>query len=146
MCFPGLHLSLGIFDRLWNLLEQACTELDLHLASITTTEENGNSDSRTFDRYAASLRRLSELKNRLDAEKQTTTLLDQLTTFFSITLVDASTNSSLQRLRSQAMKAWEAVHDTVIEYCIIYVFKPNYFFKYLEIRNRISECCDLTEV
>lgn len=29
---PGLHMSLGIYDRLWSLLEGACTELDLLLA------------------------------------------------------------------------------------------------------------------
>ena len=29
---PGLHISLGVFDRLWTLLEDACTELDLLLA------------------------------------------------------------------------------------------------------------------
>ena len=32
MCFPGLHLSLGIFNRLWILLEEECTEVDLALA------------------------------------------------------------------------------------------------------------------
>ena len=32
VCIPGLHLSLGVFDCLWTLLEEACTELDLRLA------------------------------------------------------------------------------------------------------------------
>ena len=32
VCFPGLHLSLGIFNRLWILLEEECTEVDLALA------------------------------------------------------------------------------------------------------------------
>ena len=28
MCIPGLHISLGIFDRLWDLLQQAARFVD----------------------------------------------------------------------------------------------------------------------
>ncbi len=33
MCIPGLYLSLGVFNRLWTLLENSCKELDFSLAT-----------------------------------------------------------------------------------------------------------------
>ena len=50
----GLHLSLGMFDRLWTLLEDACTELDLRMAKPDHSE--GGVGSSTFNcSQAASL-------------------------------------------------------------------------------------------
>ena len=38
VCIPGLHISLGIFNLLFTLLENACHELDLQLAEKNTRE------------------------------------------------------------------------------------------------------------
>lgn len=43
MCIPGLHLSLGIFQRLYNLFEEMNAELDLLIAlelGTSATEPN----------------------------------------------------------------------------------------------------------
>ena len=60
VCIPaGLHISLGIFNRLYNLLEDACHELDsLQTETDTGAESQGGT---SFGRYSAALRKLTEL-------------------------------------------------------------------------------------
>lgn len=42
VCIPGLH-SLGIFNRLWTLLEEACTDLDFKLVQVGGAGDCGGS-------------------------------------------------------------------------------------------------------
>lgn len=86
VCLPGLHISLGIYDRLWELLEGACTELDLLLAKHTSTGGIGNS----FDEYVASLKKREQLQASLHTAEQWVTMLDQLVTYFSLYVPNAS--------------------------------------------------------
>ena len=66
VCIPGLHISLGIFNRLYNL-EHACHELDLLLAERSTGEVRaGNS----FGLYSAALTKLSELQGCHEVTQQ----------------------------------------------------------------------------
>ena len=56
VCIPGLHISLGIFNRLYSLLENACHELDL----LQAEKDTGARDTRagtSFGQYSAALRR-----------------------------------------------------------------------------------------
>ena len=69
VCIPGLHISLGIFNRLYSLLENACHELDLLQA-----EDTGAGDTRagtSFGQYSAALRRLSEVQTNSEAVSST---------------------------------------------------------------------------
>lgn len=52
-------MSLGIYDRLWDLLADACTQLDLQLAHHTDAADQGNS----FSEYVGLLKK----KQKLDA-------------------------------------------------------------------------------
>ena len=45
MCPPGLHITLGIFQRLFNLLEEECHQLDL------SVNENSASSGSSFIEY-----------------------------------------------------------------------------------------------
>ena len=66
VCPPGLHLSLEIFQRLFNLLEEDCHLLDLKTCSITDS-----SNTTTFDVYVqvkTAMKALAEEKNKLTAE------------------------------------------------------------------------------
>ena len=66
VCIPGLHLSLGIFNRLWTLLEEACTELDLRLAG----ESHGSPGigGLTFSHYSVILEQMSSLKVQIESQ------------------------------------------------------------------------------
>lgn len=56
----GLHITLGIFNRLFDLLERKCQELDLALASQQVAQ-----GGETFNRYIAALKRHGDLEEEL---------------------------------------------------------------------------------
>ena len=102
VCILALHLSLslGIFNHLWTLLEEACTELDLRLA----TELRGipGLSGVTFARYSIPLERLSQLKSRLVSQTCHAELLEQLATYMSLSLPDPENSESIKAVRRGA--------------------------------------------
>ena len=60
MCIPGLHISLGIFDRLWELLEDACNEIDISIVKQREVHDTG-----TFGVYAKALNEVLELREKI---------------------------------------------------------------------------------
>jgi hypothetical protein len=100
-------MSLGIYDRLWELLEADCTELDLLLAKHTSGAGIGTGT--TYDNYVTALRKREGLKDSLAKEENRATSLEQLVTFFSLTLQAPSSNQQLTIIRQEASKARLAV-------------------------------------
>lgn len=90
------------------LLEEACTELDLHLAE----HSSGGTFDNTFARYEAALAERSHLRSQLDTLKQTVSNLDQIVTF-SLSLPNPSQNTSLQTVRKEAVNQKKEVQKTV---------------------------------
>lgn len=116
MCQPGLHISLGVYDRLWELLESACTELDLLLAEHASTEgRTGDS----FGTYVDALRKRDELKSSLAMEEQKANLLEQLLTYFSLTLQAAT--PSLRVISEEAKKTRLGITSLVKQILIMLV-------------------------
>ena len=113
MCVPGLHLSLGIFDHLWTLLEEACTELDLRLAEGNNGE--GGIGSGTFIQYSVALKQRSSLKFQLDSQMAHVTVLEQLATFLTLSLADAEGSEPLRAVRREASVARSKAEEMVIE-------------------------------
>ena len=65
MCPPGLHITLGIFQRLFNLLEEECHQLDL------SVNENCASSGSSFIEYQqarSAVKVLEEAKAALRVE------------------------------------------------------------------------------
>ena len=60
---PGLHISLGIFDRLWELLESACVELDLEFAE----HNSGGTFGEAFANYSSALKESIKLTSELNS-------------------------------------------------------------------------------
>ena len=85
---PGLHLSLGIFNRLFVLLEEACNQLDLKFAcrQDTTTSIGGES----FQNYVALHKKLGDLQQQQAALAAKQSVLSQLLAYV---LVSTSTTS-----------------------------------------------------
>ena len=78
ICLPGLHMSLGIYERLWELLTSDCTKLDLLLAqhsSVCGTQ--GIS-------FQTALKKKEDLAHQLTTAEQRVITLDQLVTFVSL--------------------------------------------------------------
>lgn len=65
MAIPALHVSLGIFQRLYELLENACHELDIKLAEVATTAPVDVKEA--YLRYAAQLKEMRAMEERIAA-------------------------------------------------------------------------------
>ena len=66
---PGLHISLGIFYRLFTLLETSCHQWDLDLAQHASQPGTQHS---------------YKLKQELSAETEEASAADQLATFLAV--------------------------------------------------------------
>ncbi len=111
MCFPGLHLSLGIFDRLYTLLEEACQELDLQLAGRERVADLGGD---SFQVYATQLKRLSQLREQHTTEVQKAAILRQQVTSLSLTVPAPEKNRTVQEARKEAHLAKQQLAATVM--------------------------------
>ena len=87
MCIPGLHLSLGIFNRLWTLLEEAYNKLDLQLAADCDGSGTGGA---TFSLYSVLLGERSRVTSQLEAQLSQATMLEQLAIFMNLNLPNQS--------------------------------------------------------
>jgi hypothetical protein len=101
VCIPGLHLSLGIYNRLWSLLIGACTELDIKLALLISGEDSPSGSS-TYNHFSTLLRKKSILQMELETQQNYVSVVDEMVTYSSLTLPDAETNSFLGQLHKSA--------------------------------------------
>ena len=80
---PGLHITLGIFDRLFDLLEEACHQLDIKLAESGRQEDTLHS----FKLYSTALQNINELEER-QREDEEASAVEQLSTFLTVKEAD----------------------------------------------------------
>ena len=109
VCIPGLHLSLGIFSRLFELLEEECHSLDLQLAHSTSSD---NSES-SFTKYSAALAELCRREKELQSHKQHTEAVEQIITYLALTLPDAESNPQLAQCRVGAAAGRMQIQEMV---------------------------------
>ena len=74
---PGLHISLGIFMKLWTLLEAECHKLDLELAQHTT---GSTGDRKAYLKYSAAIHDLTRLGEEKEKAEQYASMLDGVVT------------------------------------------------------------------
>ena len=77
---PGLHITLGIFYRLFVLLEEACHLLDVKLANAGRQEDTLHS----FKLYSTALQNISELEEEKQREEEEASAAEQLRTFLAV--------------------------------------------------------------
>ena len=85
---------------MWELLEGACTGLDLLLAEHTL--EGGVSN--TYEKFVSGLRKRDQLTVSLVTEEQRATTMEQLATFFSLHIPNETHRRQLELLRQEASK------------------------------------------
>ena len=82
MCPPGLHVSLGIFFRLFTLLEDDCHQLDVsHSLAL-----QGSTAGSTFNTFIIALQHQSTLRDSMDRVREQIQVLEQLLTLTIVTL------------------------------------------------------------
>ena len=79
VCPPGLHIMLGIFTKMFHLLEALCCQLDFELASCTT-----DFDSSNFSKYSQALQRLPLLQGDLKTAQHSQQVLQQVATYVAL--------------------------------------------------------------
>ena len=62
VCPPGLHISLGIFFRLFTLLEDECHELDV----CHSSQFQGSTAGSSFTAFVTAMKRQAELRDDID--------------------------------------------------------------------------------
>lgn len=100
MCIPGLHLSLGIYNRIWSLIKGACTELDLKLAEHLSGDSTPSGN--TYDHFSTLLRKKELIQMEFDTQKSYAAVLDEMITYSTLTMANAQTDSYLRKLRKEA--------------------------------------------
>ena len=81
VCLPGLHITLGIFTKLYGLLEDECHALDLELALLSSEEAHSS-----FDTYSQELQMLRSLQSELNQAEEAYAVLQQMTTYVSLVI------------------------------------------------------------
>ena len=82
VCLPGLHITLGVFQKIFQLFEQECHKLDLQLAmqgaqGVTSTE---------FAEYSSALQDLFKSREQLDAAKDEAIMMEQCATYSAVVI------------------------------------------------------------
>ena len=124
VCPPGLHITLGIFYRLFTLFEEACHELDL------TAHVSADAAGATYGRYAASLKQQSELKEEEGRVEMQVSGMEQLVTSLAIALPNAGSQHAYQQLCSE-LGARKARLQKVVSICrkcmVFYLMSTNVY-------------------
>ncbi len=92
MCLPGLHVTLGVFLRLFTLFEDECHKLDLELAAKSTPQP---SDRPAYSKHSDIVhqeRSLLDAKALLEDEIK---FLDQTASYLALNSSNPSTDPTL---------------------------------------------------
>ena len=82
MCPPGLHISLGIFFRMFSLLEDDCHQQDV----THTLQLQGSIAGSTFNTFVTILQRQSTLRHSIRRITEQIVILEQLLTLTLVTV------------------------------------------------------------
>ena len=77
----GLHISLGIFQRLFDLLEDACHCLDLQMVTTSTSTAQ---QSAVIQQFVQNLERLSDLQEERATVEQRAAVAEQTLTLTAV--------------------------------------------------------------
>ncbi|XP_057290698.1 uncharacterized protein LOC130657379 [Hydractinia symbiolongicarpus] len=67
VCIPGLHISLGVYQKMFKMFESSCQDYDVKIALLLATEDN-ELDSDYGD-YIEVLKETNDLQQKLEDEK-----------------------------------------------------------------------------
>lgn len=92
-------------------MEEACHELDLASADPSCLSAMHNEGGISFSRYSDDLHSLSRLKDDAEKCRHTITVLDQLSTFCSLTLPES--DHRVEQVRKETLEQRRKLHEMV---------------------------------
>lgn len=118
-----MHITLGIFYRLWCLLEGSCHELDLELAKRTSASPT---DRTSFKEYSALVKQLIPLSEKKIELVQLTSSLNSVLGDLAIQLPNAESHPLVQALKEESHSAAVKLDKVVyIKYMYMYINYSN---------------------
>jgi hypothetical protein len=109
VCIPGLHISLGIFDRLWELLEDACNELDITIIK----HEHQTTTGEDFGVYITALNNAQQLREKIKIQHQHAAVLGDLVTYLMLHLPNAASDPILKQAQREVTDHNRTITTTV---------------------------------
>ena len=110
-----MHIALGIFYRLWCLLESDCHKLDLEVA---THDSSSPTDRESFKLYSSLVKKLALLKEEKHNLVQLTSTLNSVLGDLAVQFVDSHplVLALKQQVQSTALQLDGVVHNTITVY------------------------------
>ena len=126
MCLPGLHITLGVFHRLFTLFEDECHQLDLELAELTNPQAGDRPAYCSHSNTVREERKLLDAKALLEDEIK---WLEQTTSYLTLNSTNPSSDPALLAVLKVLKTKKEKVNDIVCSYFQVYVLmiKKNLF-------------------
>ncbi len=100
MCLPGLHITLGVFFRLFTLLEDECHKIDMEMAQSTSTSAS-TTDKQPYINFRAMIQKERELLDTKKRVEHEVNWLEQTLSY--LTLTSTSANPAPVNLPAQAV-------------------------------------------
>ncbi len=110
VCLPGLHISLGIFYRLFSLLEDACHQLDFKLAQNTSPSPASQT---SFNEYSLALHQTRELQDEREKLDEAAATLEQVASYLTLHLPDPLTSPVIRGLSADAASKRDRISQIV---------------------------------
>ena len=112
VCPPGLHMTQGIFMKVFHLLEDACHSYDMQLAFINQPTNNTSS----FSAYCVELHKLHMLKAKYAECKDELADLEEVMTYVAVCLGkdDSITNSFIKQVNEKKQSVKQMVRQKSI--------------------------------
>ena len=123
VCLPGLHISLGIFQRLYNLLEQECHHLDMLMASHKATDLSGSSATPEYEKHYRAFQRLHHLREEHSNLQTHASFLDQTVTLLAVHLPSDQVEDNIQLhiVRQEVKRCREKIKN------LVYMISKQYY-------------------
>ncbi len=138
VCIPGLHISLGIFYRLYELLEAAAHELDL-LIAITLSRDPSQQHPlpHTFQEYVEFHRRATAVAEEANELFDHADFCDSLAHWSVLESEGEGESSEVQALRLEAQEARQRADEMVgLLHAVKQIRKDTYMYTRIHMQNR----------
>ena len=109
---PGLHVSLGIFHRLFTLLEEECQSLDARVANDPNFSGDRSLTSMPFQEYKDNMKEIRKLNESLEEAKKGCEAVELLVTYYAL-----QGNSTLQQACSDAVTYQKRLINEIVSVC-----------------------------
>lgn len=109
-CLPGLHITLGVFFRLFTLMEDECHKLDIEMA-VLTTEQPG--DRQAYIDHSSIVRKERTLLDEKSSVEGEVTWLSQTITLLSLTSNNPSTDPQIALVSNILTRKKERIDEIV---------------------------------